>query len=433
MQCLTTCNSHSRQFRLSDRRIRRGSIVGLMAIILPVLAVLVAVVVNASYMQMTRTELIIATDSAARSAGRTFSELQNVNDAKVAARVTAAKNRIANQPLRLLTADNKNEIEFGYTTNTGGNYMKFHFNKVPTQDVANGTSRANAVRVNGLGRHREATGNQLNPIELVFPTFSSKHDFMPSHSSVAMQVDRDIALVLDRSGSMDELCEPWPSGKSPYYYSTLNAGVSAGILYTHYGNYYLSSGYSLYDYEEWAWEDYYELGEYQGTKWESLERAVDNFLQVLDLTQPEEHVAVASYSSSSSASLDIYLQSDYDLVRAEVDTLSPSGSTGIGAGMQKGLLSFLDSAARPYAAKTMVVMTDGIHNSGIDPVAVATSLISQYHLTIHTVTFGADADTTRMQQVATIGGGKHYHAENSQQLSDVFEEIANNLPTLITK
>jgi hypothetical protein len=38
-----------------------------------------------------------------------------------------------------------------------------------------------------------------------------------------------------------------------------------------------------------------------------------------------------------------------------------------------------------------------------------------------------------MQQVASIGGGKHYHAATGDQLIAIFEEIANNLPTILTK
>ncbi len=37
-----------------------------------------------------------------------------------------------------------------------------------------------------------------------------------------------------------------------------------------------------------------------------------------------------------------------------------------------------------------------------------------------------------MQAVANIGGGKHYHADEGNALIEIFEQIANNLPTIIT-
>ncbi len=78
-------------------------------------------------------------------------------------------------------------------------------------------------------------------------------------------------------------------------------------------------------------------------------------------------------------------------------------------------------------------MTDGIHNTGINPRTVAQQIVSQYDVTIHTVTFGAGADQNLMQEVAEIGGGEHYHAANGDELDAIFEEIANNLPTIVTQ
>ena len=58
---------------------------GMMAIMLPVLAVLAAFCINAAHMQLTRTELIVATDAAAKAGGRAFSEIQTVEAARTAA------------------------------------------------------------------------------------------------------------------------------------------------------------------------------------------------------------------------------------------------------------------------------------------------------------------------------------------------------------
>jgi hypothetical protein len=59
--------------------------------------------------------------------------------------------------------------------------------------------------------------------------------------------------------------------------------------------------------------------------------------------------------------------------------------------------------------------------------------MAAYNLTIHTVTFGEGADQDLMQDVAVIGGGNHYHAANGSELVAIFEEIANNLPTILTQ
>lgn len=406
---------------------RRGSVMALMAFLLPVLALLAAFCINSAQMQLNRTELIVATDASARAGGRAFSEVQTVAAAKQAAFVTAALNNVDGQPLQLRMNNSANEIEFGATIQPDGVTGRYYFQKIPTSVVESGEQIASAIRVNG----RRDTGSLSGKVPLIVPGMLDATDFSTNQLSVAMQVDRDISLILDRSGSMGWIDWDWPSGTSPWYSSTKNAGVNAGMLNYYSGNYYYASGVSSYEYKAWAWEDHYGLGPAPTAPWDDLVDAVDAFLDVLDLTAQEEQVSVASYSSW--ASLDTWLEKDFNIVRNKVDTLNPSGATAIGLGMEEGIQSLLDSAARPFAAKTMVVMTDGIHNSGVSPVTVANTMMGSYNLTIHTVTFGDGADQGLMQQVAGIGGGKHYHAANGDQLVTIFEEIANNLPTILTK
>ncbi len=410
-----------------SRRGRRGSVMALMAFLLPVLALLAAFCINAAQMQLTRTELYVATDAAARAGGRAFSEEQTVAAAKDAAFVTAALNNVDGQPLQLRTQDSANEIEFGSTTQPDGVTGRYYFEKIPTAQVESGQVVASAIRVNG----RRDGGSLSGRVPLIIPGLLNADEFAVNQMSVAMQVDRDISLILDRSGSMDDVDWDWPYGTSPWYNSTMNAGVNAGLLTYGWGGYSYAPGVSQNDYMTWAWEDHYGLGDAPRAAWEDLVEAVNAFLNVLDGTSQEEQVSVASYSNW--ASLDTWLEKDFQIIRNTVNGLNTGGSTAIGRGMQEGIQSLLDSAARPFAAKTMVVMTDGIHNSGISPVSVASDLMGNYNLTIHTVTFGEGADQNLMQQVSNIGGGKHYHAANGDQLVAIFEEIANNLPTILTK
>jgi hypothetical protein len=400
---------------------------GLMAILLPVLAILAAFCINAAQMQLTRTELMVATDAAAKAGGRAFSEVQTVSAAKTAAVTTAALNNVNGEPLQLQSDDGANEIEFGSTEQPDGVLGRYYFRKIPTSTVESGQQIASAVRVRG----RRESGSLSGRVPLVIPGLLNVDDFSTVQSSVAMQVDRDISLVLDRSGSMDDVDFDWQSGQSPWYTSTKDAGVAAGKLRYYYGNYYYASGTDSLTYQQWVWEEHYGNGPAPRPAWQDLVEAVDAFLNVLEATSQEEQVSVASYSSS--ATLDTWLEKDFDIIRDTVDGLNTGGSTAIGEGMQEGIEALLDSAARPFAAKTMVVMTDGMHNDGIGPDVVAEELMNSYNLTIHTVTFGEGADQQLMQEVAGIGGGKHYHAATGAELVAIFEEIANNLPTILTE
>ena len=59
-------------------------------------------------------------------------------------------------------------------------------------------------------------------------------------------------------------------------------------------------------------------------------------------------------------------------------------------------------------------------------------MMSSSNLNIQTVTFGGGADQETMQEVAVTGLGRHYHADSGDELVSAFEEIANNLPTILT-
>ena len=402
---------------------RRGTVMAMTAVVLPVLAILAAFAINAAHMQLTRTELSIATDAAARSAGRAFSEVQTVDAAVDAAIATAALNMVDGEPLRLRSGDDDGEIEFGRTEQYGGDGSRYHFIKIPTSDVRSGTV-ASAVRVHGKRLEGSLSGN----VPLIIPGQLSTNDFETQHDSVAMQVDRDISLILDRSGSMDDIDFPFSTAAKDWAASQgqLNRWWSGGRWRYSYAN-----GHDSVTYQQYMYENYFNKGTPPTNAWQDLELAVNAFLDVLDQTSQEEQVSLASYSSS--ATLDTLLEKDLQIVRDKVAELDTGGNTAIGKGMQEGIEGLIHSRARPFAAKTMVVMTDGNQNQTPWAENVAQDLVNNYLLTIHTVTFGEGANQQDMREVAEIGGGKHYHAATGEDLVRIFEEIANNLPTILTK
>jgi hypothetical protein len=260
-------------------------------------------------------------------------------------------------------------------------------------------------------------------------------NFQPITSSIATQVDRDMALILDRSGSMaysifdwenyyeDELQLQWRySRRRGWYQEWVEVRVwDPPAMEQHYNTY--NQQYDRFLNNNGPVPD--------DSRWSALETAVDAFLDVLETTDQEEQVSLATFSSG--ATLDLQLQKTFQSIRNQVANRRPSGNTSIGAGMQTGMPSLLTSFARPYAAKTIVVLTDGVNNTNPTPVSVANSIMADHNVTIHTVTLSEEADQQTMQQVASIGQGKHYHASSEAALVDIFREIANNLPTIITE
>jgi Ca-activated chloride channel family protein len=179
---------------------RRGAVIPLFGLLLPVLVMVAAFAINVAYMQLTTTELRVATDAAARAGGRAWSEYQSIDDAKEFAVAAAANNIVAGAPLLLEMSDGLNEIEFGLSRRADNGYGRYEFTKKPTPDVAAGTTEATSIRITG----KRDNGSRSGSVSLLFGGVGDLSVFQPKIASVCTQVDRDIALILDRF-RLDEL------------------------------------------------------------------------------------------------------------------------------------------------------------------------------------------------------------------------------------
>jgi Mg-chelatase subunit ChlD len=155
-------------------------------------------------------------------------------------------------------------------------------------------------------------------------------------------------------------------------------------------------------------------------------------------------VGLVSYSSDTSSCGNTYkistidadlTVSDYKKVRDEMARMSSKpvkGSTAISAGLDNGIKVLTGNQVRPFAVRSMILMTDGIHNLGPEPILSARNAAAK-GIVIHTITFSSDADIRRMEDVAAATGGKHFHADDLTELLKAFKEIAATLPVLTTE
>ncbi len=358
-----TCSPESRSAQTPPcPRHRRGAMVVLFLVCLPVILAFSVYTINVAWMQLTRTELRTATDAAARAGSRTLSLTQDPAAARNAAIAAAGRNSVGGDPLLLADAG----VQFGLSTTHASNPWSFSELDPTSGDI-------NAVRVTGS----RLLGSPSGPVPLLFSGLFDRTTFEPMTTATATQSDRDVVLVLDRSGSMGT--------ETP-----------------------------------------------TGTRWTDLKDAVDVFLDTLDLTPQEEQVGLVTYSTH--ASNDVALTMDYQRIRDAIAGIRPAGWTGIGRGIGTGQTNVTNPAhARGFAKKTIVVMTDGNHNRGRDPVDAASAAYRQDNITVHTITFSDGANKSHMRQVADAANGSHWHADDQSSLIQVFEDVANNLPTLITE
>src|SRR5690606_18353623 len=140
----------------------------------------------------------------------------------------------------------------------------------------------NAIHIDG----QRTEGSLGGPVNLFFSRVMGVDSFQPRQEAVSTVLDRDVCLVIERSG---------PMGLDADDHGTGN-GQNCGPLRNN-------------------------------TRFAALDRAIAGFLEELDLTFPNEQVALATYSSSfnqscrngnlnfQTADIREQLTHDYDAIR----------------------------------------------------------------------------------------------------------------------
>lgn len=216
---------------------------------------------------------------------------------------------------------------------------------------------------------KRTAGSASGPVPLFFGNVFGQDNFQPVQVATASRADMDVALVLDISGSMN-----------------------------------ISGRYT------------------------ALRNAVDVFIDELNQTPQDEVCSMSVYSHQATKVVPMTTQ--LQQMSEVLSRIRPAGATAVGLGMRQGISSFNDPLRRPFAFKSMIVMTDGNHNFGVNPLTVVQEA-KQRGIVVHTITFSRGANQSLMRQVADAGDGIHLHANTDAQLIQAFKDIANQLAVVL--
>ena len=364
------------------KRSRKGAIIVLVAICIPVILILAGFAVDLANMQRTRTELRTTSDMAARAAADELSRTGDVNAARLAGKAIGQQNTVAGQTLTFEDSD----FVFGRSEKQADGTFTFTVGGTPL----------NSVKVTG----NRTEGSAEGPIGLFFGRVYGRPSFETSFQATATFVDVDICLVLDRSSSMKLGIDEDTAGID----STDPRACTAPQV---------------------------------GSRWEALENGVAVFTSVLNGTPAQEQVAVVTFGGEVAIPLctppedteivatDVGLTFDMSLVdQAMINRGNAvwNGNTDIEAGIERGTQILTGAGARVTADKIMIVLTDGNKTHG-DTVAAAAAA-NAAGITVHTITFSDFAGQQDMIDVADEGKGEHNHAVDAASLNAVFEKLA---------
>jgi Ca-activated chloride channel family protein len=144
----------------------------------------------------------------------------------------------------------------------------------------------------------------------------------------------------------------------------------------------------------------------------------------------DERVGLASYATTESEN--VQLTESLNLINDAMNSMPVAGLTNISGGIDAGGRVMSRGRSRDFVERTMIVLTDGLQNRG-RPARDAARAQAALGTAIHSITFGRDADQAAMREVASIGGGRYFHADDGTELRRVFEEIALTLSTILTE
>lgn len=375
---------------------RRGATLVLVVFVSSILLAMAVISIDVAHMQLVRTELRAATDAAAKAATEVLSRAGSESEARQRAIEVAALNTVGGAPLELLPS----EIQLGRSTRSQQGSWQFQAGALP----------ATAVRID------TTLSGERAPSLLLGRILGVSH-FVPKKIATASYAEHDVVLCVDRSHSM---C--FDLSGVDFVYPPDVPTTPAQLAYPPHPT---------------------------ESRWAYLALGVNSFIDVAQRSSTTQHVGLVTWASdiepgsyettltgqtSPATAIDVPLGSNHTAVRTAINARSSNvmlGATNMAAGMQAALTVLAGPSSRPNATKTMILMTDGLWNQGTNPVDVALEAKAA-GVTVYTITFLQNTNQNDMEQIATITGGRHFHANNGPALVEAFEELATTLPVVMT-
>lgn len=171
-----------------------------------------------------------------------------------------------------------------------------------------------------------------------------------------------------------------------------------------------------------------ESGSMGGAKMDNVKTAAKNYVDQINVNAGDE-VGVVAFDASAGKVQG--LSSDKTSVKNSIDGLSASGNTNLGGGIEEA--NFYTSG--DDAVEAMVVLSDGIHNTGTAPSGPAQDARNN-GVAVHGIMYGSGASTSDMEDVTgsncemdsseNSDGDNCWYATTSS-ISDVYDSINNEI------
>ncbi|WP_299126692.1 VWA domain-containing protein [uncultured Winogradskyella sp.] len=174
---------------------------------------------------------------------------------------------------------------------------------------------------------------------------------------------------------------------------------------------------------------------------EALKEVAADFID----ERPNDRIGLVEYAGEAYTKTPI--TSDKSIVQRSLRDIKYNtiieGGTAIGMGLATSVNRLKDSRAK---SKVIILLTDGVNNSGfIDP-KTASELAVEYNIKVYTIGLGTNGmalspvsinpngsfrygrqqveiDENLLKEIAEVSGGKYFRATNNKKLAEIYDEI----------
>jgi len=150
---------------------------------------------------------------------------------------------------------------------------------------------------------------------------------------------------------------------------------------------------------------------------------------MVDLLDPRDRVAIVEYDDRINVLWPSAPVENAREIHRRIDGLTSRGSTNLTGGMMRGVDEVLKHFDRSELNR-VVLLSDGLANQGItDPYDIAREVRAARRdgVRISTIGLGLDYDENLMQAIAENGAGNYHYVEHPSQIARIFEEELSTL------
>ena len=157
-----------------------------------------------------------------------------------------------------------------------------------------------------------------------------------------------------------------------------------------------------------------------------LKQSLRTFLQSLD---PADIVAIVAYDTAAEVILPAQPVGDGRWIQATIDRIRPGGSTNLHGGMMLGFQE-VDRNFDIRRNNRVLLLTDGIANAGVtSPEQIARDALAYNQQGIHlsTIGLGRDFNDSLLSTLARQGKGAYHFIDSAQEMDKVFRQEVEGL------